>query len=98
MLVPWQRRQVSYRLTAGMIGVMPSSALMPVAPACGGRMAGGAENWNYGLEACALWQSTHVACRLLLSSATSAASWKLFPEGRGALTFAPSAMMLEKAC
>ena len=34
-------------------------------------MAGGEENCNSGLEAWALWQSTQVAWRLLLSSAAS---------------------------
>ena len=40
-----------------------------VAPACDGRIAGGARKLQPGFEACALWQSTQVAWRLLLSSA-----------------------------
>src|ERR1700732_2612703 len=80
-----------------MIGVMPSRALTPIAPACGGRIPGAAENCNSGFDRCALWQSTQLACRLLFSSGTSAASWKLFPEGTGWLTFATSALMLGNA-
>src|ERR1700722_8260768 len=78
-----------------MIGVMPSRALTPIAPACGGRIPGAAENCNSGFDPCALWQSTQLACRLLFSSGTSAASWKVLPEGKGWLPFATSAMMFE---
>ena len=35
------------------------------------------------IEACGLWQSTHVACRLLLTSAVSPASCVLIPDGYG---------------
>ena len=38
-LVPWQRRQISYWLIAGLTTVMPSATLTPLAPFCEGRSA-----------------------------------------------------------
>src|SRR5215472_6435395 len=76
---------------------MPSNALTPVANCCGGRIAGAALNVVSGLPAWALWQSTQVACRLLLSTGASAASCTFVPEGRGWLTFTTSAMMFGAA-
>src|SRR5271169_6015503 len=40
-LVPWQRRQLSYSLTAGNTTVTPSAALTPAMPFCDTRTAGG---------------------------------------------------------
>src|SRR5258707_10415716 len=66
-LVPWQRRQFSNWLMAGLRTVIPSAALTPAAPFCEGRIAGGAPSaaarmlwWGFG-------QSTPVAWRVFLS-------------------------------
>src|SRR5450631_1890607 len=81
--LPWQRRQFSYWLTDGVSTVMPSNALIPCTPDCDARKVGGGPNTVTWLEACALWQSVQVAWRLLNSTAGSAASCPLFPEGSG---------------
>src|SRR5579862_3781417 len=47
------------------------------------RISGGTGNVRTCSEACALWQSTQVAWRLLLSNTPSAASWALVEEGIG---------------
>src|SRR2546422_593915 len=82
-LVPWQRKQLSNWLTAGLTAVMPSTALIPAVPFCDARIAGGLLNAVVCWDACGLWQSTQVACRLLLSSADSARSCRLLVEGTG---------------
>src|SRR5271165_6891727 len=73
VLVPWQRRQVSYWFTAGLNTVTPSVALIPNAPSWEGRIAGGCTELKEvtAWEACGLWQSTQVACRLLFNTAGS---------------------------
>src|SRR5215468_9755445 len=97
-LVPWQRRQVSYWFTAGFTGVVPSVSLTPSVLFCDGRGAGGSVNPAVCSDACGLWQSTQVACRLLFNSADSARSCKLFAEGAGCdPTFANSAYTLRSA-
>src|SRR5215472_1695440 len=83
VLVPWQRRQFSYWLTAGARTVRPSPPLIPATRFCERRIAGGCANEATCLVAWALWQSMHVACRFWLSRAGSVASWVLLPVGKG---------------
>src|ERR1035437_2705654 len=93
LLFPWQRRQFSYWFTAGFTMVVPS-ALTPAIPDCDTRIDGGSRfvneaTWN---AEWALWQSTQVACRLLLRTTfcpirSSAASWLFVPCGKGWPTF-----------
>src|SRR5262249_31831810 len=91
-LLPWQRRQFSYWLTAGVRTVSPSPALIPTTEACEERSAGGEANVVTGVELCGLWQSTQVAWRLLLRTALSARSWTFVPVAKGWLpAFANSA-------
>ena len=57
---------------------------MPTTPDCEMRIAGGgSESRDLRSDACALWQSTQVAWRLLFSTAGSAASCGLLPAGSG---------------
>ena len=99
LLVPWHRKQFSYWLTAGFTIVVPSVALIPSVPPCDPRMTGGrgVVNAVTAKLVWALWQSTHVACRLLFSKRGSAASWVLLPEGKGCPIFANSAYTLGMA-
>ncbi len=46
LLVPWQRKQFSYWLTAGFNTVIPSVALMPITPFCETRITGGKGDAN----------------------------------------------------
>src|SRR5882762_2696302 len=86
-LAPWQRRQFSYWFTAGVRTVCPSDALIPTTEVCEGRIAGGAANDVTGSDPCGLWQSTQVACRLLLRTASSFRSWILVPDANGCPIF-----------
>src|SRR5271157_4582275 len=93
LLVPWQRKQVSYWLTAGFTVVLPSLALIPTAPFCDPRKTGGNGELNEvtAKDVWPLWQSTQVECRLLFSSGASAASCVLLPAGKGCPFLANSA-------
>ena len=58
MLVPWQRKQFSYWLTAGLTTVFPSVALIPITcSAKNGRWARQGRT-RPGWSECGLWQST----------------------------------------
>src|SRR5579863_3016575 len=56
---------------------------MPATFFCETRMSGAGGKTATGWEPCGLWQSTQVACRLLLSSVFSAASCGLAALGKG---------------
>src|SRR5271167_46451 len=77
--------------------VMPSDALIPATPFCETRTAGGGGKVVTCCDPCPLWQSAQVACRLLLSSTSSVASWVLFPAGKGCPTLENSAKTLGMA-
>src|ERR1035437_9227032 len=84
VLVPWQRRQLSYWFWAGEIVLIPSPATIPFTAFWELRICGGAPNALPTCCApCGLWQSTQVECRLLFSSVGSAASCVLLPAGKG---------------
>src|SRR6266568_6805947 len=68
---------------AGSSALVPSLALMPAMFFCEMRISGGGGNMPTAWEPCPLWQSTHVACRLLLSNVSSAASCGLVEFGNG---------------
>src|SRR6266568_331104 len=71
---------------------MPSDELTPETFVCDALISGASPNEVTCLEACGLWQSTHVAWRLLLSTTDSAASCELLvvPAGNGWPIFANS--------
>ena len=60
--------------TADASTLVPSVALMPLTFFCDTRITGAAGEPSTGCALCPLWQSTHVAWRLLFSSASSVAS------------------------
>ena len=67
---------------AGVSTLVPSLALMPATSFCEMRISGGGGKTPTGSDPCALWQSTQVAWRLLLSNMLSAASCGLVEAGK----------------
>src|SRR5579872_2679547 len=79
VLVPWQRRQFSYWLLAGLTVVLPSVALIPITCAWERRTAGAAGKAATRLLVCGLWQSTQVTWRFWFKRAASFERCALLP-------------------
>src|SRR5258708_7191265 len=62
-LVPWQRRQFSYWLMAGVSTLVPSLGLMPIAFFCEARIRGADGKICTGCDPCGPRESTQVAWR-----------------------------------